>query len=116
EVVDRRIGIGIGLVIDDELLCSITIHRTLDTLFHLLTNSGQFPCRVGRKRIHITICTAAIALATVAIRTSELTVYNNLEYALTAILSPQVSTIMIVRLLPDIEECSHDGCKDTGLS
>jgi len=98
----RRVGICIWLKVNDEFVRLIIFDGTFHALLYLFPNCGQFAGELWRERIDVAIGTTAITFAPIAIRAGKASVSNDLVYLLTVVLIPQVSTVMIVILMPEI--------------
>src|SRR5690606_41499592 len=107
EVMNRCVRICVGLKIDNEFLRAITVHRPPYAFFHLFPNRRQPTRRVGSKRIHITVSATAVSLTAVTVWTGKVAVHNYLKYTLSSVLRPQVSPVVIISLLSDVQSRTH---------
>src|SRR5690606_13314974 len=98
----RRVSIGIGLKVDNELLSTVAVYCALNPLFYLLSDGRKLSCRIWCKRIDIAIRTTAIAFTPIAVRTSEMTVDNNLKDSFAIIFLTKIGTVVVIRLLTRI--------------
>src|SRR5690554_1030878 len=104
----RRIGVGVGLEINNEPFGVIPIDGPAYALFHLFLNRRQLARGIRREGIHVAIRAPPIALAPIAVWAGKMPVYNDLEYTLAIVLLAQVSAVALVSWLSFIELRCHN--------
>src|SRR5579863_4731163 len=92
----RRVGIGIRLKIDDELVGPVALNGALHAFDHLFAQVGFLPRYTRRKGIDITIGTAAVTLRAIAVGTGKAPIHNYLEHALPVIFFAQPRPVIVI--------------------
>ncbi|MNY08323.1 hypothetical protein D3C86_1411700 [compost metagenome] len=94
----RRVGIGIGLKVNNKFIGFIKVLSALHSLLQLLADGRQFTGKLGCKRIYVAIGTTAVALTAITVGTGKTTIYNYFKDTLSFVLFFKVRTVIIISL------------------